>query len=122
MNEESLDAITGMEKMFCGAIRPEAEKANSNFWTLAEAVNGEKPKGKIPSARDVMESMMTISQSADVASSVSLEPARSWLKDLSASSGEVVRWFGNGTGSTEELMYAVGGWKEAFEQLSTYCP
>jgi hypothetical protein len=120
-SENAIDSDTGMAKFFCGAVKPEAEQANSDFWTLAKAVSGEKVRDKVPSAQDVMDSMLQVSSSAALAAKLSLDPAQAWLKELSSGALDVVRWFGNGDESTEDLIYAVGRWNAAYDELAFYC-
>ncbi len=119
--QDEIDSTTGMAKFFCGAVKPEAEQANSDFWTLARAVSGEEVGGKVPSVQEVMNSMLQINSTASLAAKLSTDPAETWLRELAFGAFEVVRWYGNGSDSTEELIFAVGKWKAAYEKLPKYC-
>jgi hypothetical protein len=110
--ETSIDPITGMDKSFCLELKPDMEKADSDFWSL----------GKSTSLDTFLKSMLEVSQDVSAIALVSVEPAESWLTEIGLNATDFIRYFsGDGAGGSEELLDIASRWKGTFLELPKYC-
>ena len=109
--EISIDPITGMDKSFCLELKPDMEKANSDFWTLSKSTSMDTFK----------QSMIEVSQDANSIAIVSVEPAKFWLTAVSVNAINLIRYFsGEGVGEGE-LLELASRWRTTYLQLPKYC-
>jgi hypothetical protein len=110
--ETSIDPITGMDKSFCLELKPDMEKADKDFWTL----------GNKTSMDTLLESMLEVSQDANLIATVSVEPAQSWLTQVGTNATDFIRYFsGDLSGGSEELLDIASRWKGTYLELPKYC-
>lgn len=110
--ETSIDPITGMDKSFCLELKPDMEKADSDFWTL----------GKSTSMDTFLKSMLEVSQDVSSIALVSVEPAETWLTEVGTNATDFIRYFsGDGLGGSEELLDIASRWKGTYLELPKYC-
>ena len=110
--DTSIDPITGMMKSFCVELKPDMEKADSDFWTL----------GKSTSMETFVKSMLEVSQDANTIAIVSVEPAKSWLTAVGTNATDFLRYFGGDlSGGSEELLDIASRWKGTYLELPKYC-
>lgn len=110
--ETFIDPVTGMDKSFCLELKPDMEKADSDFWTL----------GKNTSMDTFLKSMLEVSQDASSIALVSVEPAESWLTEVGTNATDFIRYFsGDLSGGSEELLGIASRWKATYSELPKYC-
>lgn len=109
--DTSIDPVTGMAEYFCPVLKPDMDKANSDFWTA----------GKPTSLDTITQSMLKVIEDSNTIALVSAQPAESWLEAVAINASDLLRYLSGEGGSTEELLQIASRWKATYLELPTYC-
>jgi len=110
--KQEIDATTGMATFLCNVLESDIKAADTKFWSL----------GKTTSVQEFSEAMLLVIEEANAASTISFEPAKTWLENLATNGQQLMNLFYSDVNvHKDEWLSRASLWKGSVGQLSNYC-